>query len=72
MSDPSADDERVIRQKVYEEQLTRMVREAIDDLRRLGDRLESHIESKIELETTLDPGQQDGDGYTYESPDEKA
>lgn len=71
MSDePTPEQRQHIRQQLMDEETIKLIRDTVDQLQRLGDRLESHLTSDIELEATLEPGLDVDD--TANSPPNKA
>lgn len=59
MAEPTADQVQEIRQQVYDEEVVALIRDTIEQLSRLADRLESHVTEKIQFDS-IEPGTLDG------------
>lgn len=51
MTQPTPEQIRVIRQQIEEEELRELVKDTIERLQRLGDRLESYVNEKINIDS---------------------
>lgn len=60
MSEPTPEQVRVIRKQIEEEELYALVKDTIERLQRLGDRLESYVNEKINIDSMPELRHYDG------------